>query len=299
MGCFSSSNLHTVTVKSHFNTGIVQGNIPQSIKWNPQQTQHTLKKYDRMSLALMHNDLIIWPEAAIPLFANQIPGYLGDLNALFQKHHNSLLTGIFTSDSNNQYYNSLIALGKSHGTYRKVHLVPFGEYFPLKPMSSWLLQKLNIPLSDLTPGQEGQPLLQLGHLIIKPSICYEIIYPQLSWQSTEKSNVIVVISDDSWFEGSIAPAQHLQMAQMRARETGKAVVFATNSGITAIINPLGHIVKQLPQNIATTLQSPVAICPGNSWLLRWTLRPFILLILIMALLWLIFIIRENRNNPHN
>src|SRR3989344_9362141 len=175
----------------------------------------------------------------------------------------------------------MMLIGEKKGFYLKQHLVPFGEYFPLKPLSSIVLQSLKIPLSDLSPGPKNQPLLNAQGIKIAPFICYEIAYPKLVLRSAKNADLLVTITDDSWFGTSKASAQHLQIAQMRALETGRYILFSTNNGITAIINPQGKIIARAPVDTATVLHGKVYAMSGKTPFMQWNEFPISLVLLIL------------------
>jgi apolipoprotein N-acyltransferase len=151
------------------------------------------------------------------------------------------------------YHNSMVALGAGAGVYHKQRLVPFGEYVPLEAQLRGLIQFFDLPMSSFTRGPSGQQPLAAGAYRIAPFICYEIVYGGLVASGARDAELLVTISNDTWFGDSIGPWQHLQIAQMRGRENGRYVLRATNNGISAIIDHQGRIVKSTEQFVATTL----------------------------------------------
>lgn len=245
---------------------LIQGNIPQELKWNPKQLPSILKLYRHLTQQHWKSSLIIWPEAAIPSLANELNGYLQALSTQSKKHHTGLLIGapLFTDGS---FYNAIITAGNAEGTYLKHHLVPFGEYLPFKSYLRGLLTWLHIPMSDFSPGlsSEKQDLLLADKIPIAAFICYEIAYPTQVLEATAAgAQLLVVVTDDSWFGRSFAAAQHLQMAQMRALETGKYLLFSANTGITAIIQPDGRLLAVLPPFQRGVLTDKVYAMIGNT-----------------------------------
>ena len=227
---------------------IVQGNISQAQKWQSSELDKIVNHYIELTKEALKDtkyNLIVWPEAAIPVINQKVKEQLLKLDLELQSKQAILITG--TSLYNQQttsYFNSLIALGAASSTYHKKQLVPFGEYWPFKPLLSWLENFIYIPMSDFEAGNADQSVLRLNKLTIAPFICYEIAYPDLLINYLPEANFIVTISDDSWFGKTTAAAQHLQIAQMRSLETGRYQLFATNTGITAIINHRGKIIAQ-------------------------------------------------------
>jgi apolipoprotein N-acyltransferase len=264
---------------------LIQGNIEQSIKWNAEDLSTSLTRYYNLTQSHWNSALIIWPEAAIPTLKETIIPYMNALDYLAQKNHSMIIAGIpvaKTQKNKVHYYNGLITLGeKEPQTYLKKHLVPFGEYIPLRPLFGWFLNAVHIPMTDQTPGPQKQPLFKVNSFTIAPFICYEIAYPAQVLNSAQGSNLILVVTDDSWFGQSMAPYQHLQIAQMRARELGRYVLFSTNSGITAVINPNGYIIQSLSPDKTDTLTTHIVPVEGKTPLMRWRYYPLVIMLLIL------------------
>jgi apolipoprotein N-acyltransferase len=144
-------------------------------------------------------------------------------------------------------------MGAGTGVYHKQRLVPFGEYVPLEAQLRGLIQFFDLPMSSFSPGPSGQKPLAAGAYRVAPFICYEIVYGDLVGRSARDAELLITISNDSWFGDSIGPWQHLQIAQMRGRENGRYVLRATNNGISAIIDHQGRILQRTEQFVATTL----------------------------------------------
>ena len=234
---------------------LVQGNIPQDEKWDPDQQVVTLEKYLELtrgewgSQDHKHPDLIVWPESAVPAFQHQVQdNFLAPLSHEARRMGSDLLTGIPVLDRSDwQYYNAVIALGEEESAYYKHHLVPFGEYLPLRRFLGTLLQVMPLPVADFSAGSLGQPLIRAAGHPVGVSICYEIIFGEEISAALPEAAYLVNVSNDAWFGDSLAPHQHLEMARMRALETGRFLLRATNTGITAIIGPDGRIRERGPQ----------------------------------------------------
>ncbi|MDA7742222.1 apolipoprotein N-acyltransferase [Francisellaceae bacterium] len=267
---------------------LVQGNVPQLMKWNPNAAEDILNTYYHLTKNNM-SSLIFWPENALPLFAQQIGSYLESVDALADTHHAALITGIpVTHDEGKAYYNGAMVLGEGHGEYLKHHLVPFGEYLPLKGLIGPVLQFMHIPMSNFSAGPLHQPLLHMNNVKVALSICYESAYPNQIRIQSKRSNLMAVISDDAWFGNSFGPWQHLQMAQMRAIENGRYLVQATNDGITAIINNHGEVIKEIPQFKPMVLKGQVLLFKGQTPWQRYGMTPLIMLLLFMLLLAMLY-----------
>ncbi|HYE37853.1 apolipoprotein N-acyltransferase [Methylocaldum sp.] len=231
-----------------FKVTLLQGNVPQNMKWQPEFQRATLQMYTEMTRQSWDSRLIVWPETAIPAFYHQVKDtFLADLEAEAKASGTDLLIGVpFYDQVQDRYFNAVVALGKSPGVYFKRHLVPFGEYLPLRPVLGFVLDILEIPLSDFASGNGGQtPLVAAGHPLVA-SICYEDIFGQESLAGLPQAAYLVNVTNDAWFGDSIAPHQHVQMAKMRALETGRYMLRATNTGVTAIISPKGEITVAAP-----------------------------------------------------
>jgi len=225
---------------------LVQGNVPQQLKWTPDYLKPTLDRYVNLSTPYWNTSLIIWPEAAIPTLLENVRDFITDLRINAAEHYTTFIIGVPTSDGF-KYYNSMLLLhDNKEQIYNKRHLVPFGEYVPFGRLLRGLIGFFDIPMSNFSAGAWQQPLLQINNLFVAPFICYEIAYQQEVLPEFPQANFLVTISNDAWFGHSFASAQHLQIGQMRALETGRYHLFASNSGMTAIIDPQGNIQASLP-----------------------------------------------------
>lgn len=265
---------------------LVQGNISQQLKWEPQELTRILKTYYNLTIQHWNSQLIIWPEAAIPVLANQVEDYLNNLSKKSKKHQVSLLIGVPLL-KNNYFYNAVISLGNAKNTYLKHHLVPFGEYIPFENYLKGLFNWLHIPMSDLSPGPNSkkQDLLLAHNISIAAFICYEIAYPTQVLEAVSKgAELLITLTDDSWFGHSFAPAQHLQIAQMRALETGKYLLFSTNTGITAIIQPDGSLQASLPDFQQAVLTGKIYAMQGNTPLVYISHHRILIFFLVLLIL---------------
>jgi apolipoprotein N-acyltransferase len=167
--------------------------------------------------------------------------------------------------------------------------VPFGEYVPLEDQLRGLIDFFDLPMSAFSAGPQAQQPLRAAGYRIAPFICYEIVYGGLVAKSARDADLLVTISNDSWFGDSIGPWQHLQIAQMRGRENGRFVLRATNNGISAIIDHQGHIVKRTEQFVATTLTGEAEVMLGNTPFSSFGNTPIIagcfISLLLMALMY--------------
>ena len=231
---------------------IVQGNIPQESKWQLEWREKTLAIYRDLSKNEWGRDLVIWPEAAIPMFYHEAREVLDEMQDNALTSHSAFVTGVPYIDPDEatrtlKFHNSIIAMGEGNGIYHKQRLVPFGEYIPFEGFLRGVIPFFDMPMSSFTEGRPDQTPLQVQKLWLGPMICYEIAYPELVRHIAARSDVLTTISNDGWFGGSIGPHQHFQMVRMRALETGREVIRSTNNGISAIIAADGSVRERAPQ----------------------------------------------------
>lgn len=273
---------------------LLQPNISQHLKWRPEQRPKTLELLRQETGQHLDSDLVIWPENAVPLFVHQAEYYLNSLNRMGEQSNTAFISGIpywqpKTSTSPRLLHNSIVAFGHdADGLYHKQKLVPFGEYVPLQSLLRGVIQFFDLPMSDFGPGPKNQQPLTLKRngqkVVITPYICYEIVYPDFVRATAQQSNLLLTISDDSWFGTSIGPYQHLQMARMRALENSRYLVRGTNTGITAIVDHSGKVVRQAEQFQQTSLTGEVELMAGLTPFARWGSVPVLLLCGVLVLL---------------
>ncbi|MCC5860356.1 MAG: apolipoprotein N-acyltransferase [Gammaproteobacteria bacterium] len=227
---------------------LVQGNVSQDLKWAPEQFAATLELYEALTIEALDHDLVVWPEAAIPALVHEVAGYLEHIRLLADEAGSAVMLGILRYDfRDRRYENTLLALGETPQFYVKRHLVPFGEYFPVPAWLRNWLRLLSLPYTDISAGSEGQPPLRLAGQVFGPSICYEALFGASQLVFQPEATLLVNVSNDAWFGDSIAPHQHLQIARLRSLETGRWMLRATNTGISALIDPAGQVVQRSPQ----------------------------------------------------
>lgn len=267
---------------------LIQGDVPQNEKWQPQYFQPTLQRYVKLTQDSTNSRLIIWPEAAIPGLYGELKGVFFDpLGQMLAKQHQTLLTGVLIHDKQNgDYYNSAVALGADHGRYDKRHLVPFGEYYPLPGFIRSLLgDVVQLPYSDLSSGTAHEAPLTLAGQKAGVLICYEDAFSRDALTEMPQATLLINISNDAWFGRSIGPWQHLQMARMRALETGRPLLRDTNTGVTAVVGPQGSLdalapqfrVERLTDTIVPRAGSTPFVAMGGDWPL-WLASAFCVVI---------------------
>lgn len=269
-------------VNDDLRISMIQGSVSQDRKWLPEQLVPTMLLYQDLTLELTDADLVLWPEVAIPAPAERVQPYLEQLSAEAVARDMQIYLGIQTFDADRrQYRNSLIGLGAHADQYHKRHLVPFGEFFPVPDFARRWMRGAGMPSMDTAPGRPDQKLLSLGRYRLAPTICYEDTYGAEQLGFFPEANILVNVSNDAWFGESIAPHQHLQIARMRALETGRYMLRATNTGITAIISPAGEVVDQAPQFATHVLSGVIQPYAGSTPYIRWGNWPVLLLCLVL------------------
>ena len=272
---------------------MIQGSIPQDLKWRLDQMTPTMRLYRDLTFE-QEADLVIWPEAAVPAIDVQVRDYLDEVSETARQRDLQIYLGILTLDPlTGRYRNSLIGLGRYEDEYHKRHLVPFGEFFPVPDFARKWMRSAGLPNEDTLPGDDDQSPLRFNDVQIAPTICYEDAYGAEQLVFLPQADLLINVSNDAWFGDSIAPHQHLQIARMRARETGRYLLRATNTGITAIIAPDGRIDAQLPQFETAVLNGVVRPFGGATPYASLGNRPVLLL---CAALVLIVIVRRRHEN---
>jgi apolipoprotein N-acyltransferase len=260
----------TTPAGAPFNASLLQGNVEQDLKWRAERVRPTLETY-RLLAESAPGSLIILPETALPLFFSQVPrDYLDALTASARKQGGDLLVGVPEREAGGAYFNSVVSLGTSpQQVYRKSHLVPFGEFIPLRPVLGWIVGVLAIPLQDFSRGAKDQRPLAVAGQRVAVNICYEDAFGEEIIRQLPEATVLVNVSNVAWFGRSLAPRQHLQIAQARALETGRSMLRATNTGVTAVIGPRGELLAAAPEFETATLTYPVQGYSGATPYVRW------------------------------
>jgi len=252
---------------------LLQGNVAQDLKWRPEKFNESLRNYYQLVLE-NPAQLTVLPETALPSFIDLVPAeYLDEMKRLAERRQGDLLFGTVVGDRE-QYTNGAVSLGQSPSQrYSKSHLVPFGEFVPTG--FHWFLAMAKIPMSEFARGASPQPPLKIAGHKIAVNICYEDAFGEEIIRSLPEATLLVNLSNVAWFGDSLAPAQHLQIAQMRALETGRMMLRATNTGMTAIIGADGRIQSVLPAFTRAALRGEVRAYSGATPYVRWGNAPVI------------------------
>jgi len=273
-----------------FTAAVLQGNVPQDLKFDPQRYLRTLETYARLAEA-SRAQLIVLPETAVPRMLDSVePAYLARLEAAARRNDGDLLLGVPVRVAPGEYYNAVLSLGSApRQLYYKSHLVPFGEFVP--PGFGWIVRVLSIPLADFARGPvPPRPLLVAGERVAV-NICYEDAYGAELIRALPEATLLVNASTVAWFGDSLAPAQHLQIARARALETGRAHLAATNTGLTAAIDRDGRVLARLEPFTEGRLEVQVQGYAGATPYVRAGDTPVLAL---CALLLVAFALRQRR-----
>ena len=286
----------TSPIGKPISVALIQGNIEQSTKWSPDKAQSTIDQYLGMLLA-SKADLIILPETALPVIASQLDENVKNTILAHAKLH-PLIIGLveykaeYNEDANNssgEYFNSALGFSAADTqSYQKNHLVPFGEFIPLKQVFGWIYRDwLNMPLSDLSRGSYQPISMRLAGHRIGVNICYEDVFGEEIIRQLPAATLLVNISNDAWYGQSYAADQHMQFSQARALETGRYMLRATNTGATAAIDQHGYVLAHAPHDVQTTLDVTAQGYTGSTPYVRWGNWPFIVFCftVLIALVW--------------
>jgi apolipoprotein N-acyltransferase len=249
---------------------LIQGNILQEEKWLPENKQPTLALYKKLTQEHWDSDLIIWPETAIPdLFSRHMDAFIIPLHQEAEANKTDLLLGAFYQNEQGKTENSVLALTKDgRDIYSKQHLVPLTEYMPLLGYLHWLNRWINIPSDNLTAGT-GKTTLKFGDNIAQISICYEDAYANEILTGLPQANMLINVSNDGWFTDSVEPHQHMEIARMRALETGRYLLRSTNVGVSGIVDSKGNLVATAPPYSTEVITHTIQPFSGATPFVLW------------------------------
>lgn len=255
---------------------LIQGNISQLEKWSPETAQNTIDQYLAM-IQTSKADLIILPETALPVISSQLDAPVKNALIEYGKQHPLIIGMVEYKEDTAEYFNSAISFSETENqTYKKNHLVPFGEFIPLKKIFGWIYRDwLNMPLSDLSRGGWEQAPMRVAGQNIGVNICYEDVFGEEIARQLPAATLLVNISNDAWYGQSYAANQHMQFSQARALETGRYMLRATNTGATAAIDQHGYVFAHATHDVQTTLKVTAQGFSGRTPYVIWGNWPFI------------------------
>jgi apolipoprotein N-acyltransferase len=269
--------LNWVTRGEPVKVALVQGNIAQSLKWDPEALVPTVRKYQDLSRENQDADIIVWPESAIPAIEKEMGTYLESLDKAMKVNDTGLLAGIIHYDLKQQrFFNTVLGMGvqdaegkesyyyEHKNRYYKYHLLPIGEFVPFEDLLRPIAPFFNLPMSSFSRGDEVQPNLIAKGLKFAAAICYEIIFPDEVRRNVQPdTDFLLTVSNDAWFGTSIGPWQHMEIARMRALELARPLLRDTNTGITIVTEIDGsnwqHKVEHIGSKPAVDFESPLLI----------------------------------------
>lgn len=270
---------------------LVQGNISQEMKWDRSKHAFIMEKYLQMSKRHFDADIIVWPETAIPTYYSLVKdSFIEKVGKTAFENNLDYLIGVFTYDpEKGRVYNSVMTLGSELGFYQKQHLVPFGEYLPFRGILTVLERYIDLPMADISSG-EGRPLVGLKGHAVGASICYEAVYGNEVIRAMPEAKLLINVSNDAWFGDSLAPHQHLEITRSRAVETGRFLLRATNTGISAVIDPKGRILNKSVQFEDDVIRATIRPYSGVTPYARW--GNWGIICIVFSCLLVVFVLRR-------
>lgn len=266
---------------------LVQGNVEQKNKWDPNHFEKRKQRYLSLTQEHWDSDLILWPENSLTIFHHQLKeSLLSPLAEEAKKQNTDIILGLPVLDrKKDEYFSSLMAINNSNimsnkeQFYHKNHLVPFGEYVPLALLLRGLITFFDLPMSGFTPGRYDQKLLVAAGQKIAPTICYEDAFGEDLIRFLPEATLLLNASNNAWYGDSFAPHQHVQISQMRALETGRDMMRVTTNGVSALINHKGKIISRSPQFEEYVVTGFVQPRTGTTPYVRWGNYPILFFIL--------------------
>ncbi len=263
---------------------LLQGNIAQDVKWDQTFVLQTLEQYLQMA-SEENAEIILLPETALPILDTNLPSsFKQAFSDLTNNRGSNIVYGIPEKSNDGKFFNSVMSVGVSgEQTYRKHHLVPFGDYFPTWQPITWIMQSLSIPMSNFSRGEKYQSPIRAGSQKIAVNICYEDVFGEEIIRQLPDATVLANFTNDAWWGDSLGPKQHLQIAQTRALETGREMLRVTNTGMTAIIGHDGYILSSIPQFEKQTLRGVIQGRTGQTPYVKYGNLLFLAMCVIVAL----------------
>jgi apolipoprotein N-acyltransferase len=265
---------------------LVQGAVPQSMKWQAGERERTMRLYAGLTAPHLGAQIIVWPESAIPALESDIRDYLDNVRSAAAARGSAVIMGLVRRDPlSGNYYNAIAAWSPAEQWYYKRRLVPFGEFFPVPAQVRDWMRLMNLPYSDFAAGPDQQVPLEAAGQSLAPTVCYEDAYGVEQVDLARRSTLLVNVTNDAWFGDSTAPHQHVDISRMRSLETGRPMLRATNDGVTALIEYDGSVISRLPQFRTAVLTGIVQPRTGLTPYLRfgnWPVLAILILSIVLA-----------------
>jgi apolipoprotein N-acyltransferase len=238
----------TAPVGRPVTVAIVQGAVPQDVKWSVEYRDSTLDLYRDLTLPHLGKDIVLWPESALPDMPDQLRDFVSRIWSEARAKNTTLITGMLRyGKDENDIRNGLLALDEDAQWYDKRRLVPFGEFFPVPSFIREWMRLQSLPYADITAGEPDQPALRAGANRIAATICYEDAYGAEQLEVLKEATLLVNVTNDAWFGDTTAAPQHLQISRMRVMEAQRPLLRAANDGISALIRANGDVEQTLPR----------------------------------------------------
>jgi len=283
---FSLKLIEWTSLSGSIKASIIQPNLELEKKWS---TEGILETKNMMEMAIENaeeGEVIVFPETALIFSQNEIKDWIAYIDYKAEQKQVTLITGIIEREEDSKVRNRILGLGTEKWHYDKVKLVPFGEFIPFEGIAGKFFDILGLKLTNTVPGKKINSI-KAGNIRISPSICYEIAFPELIRKTASKSNLLVTISNDTWFGRSYGPIQHLEIAQNRALEHKKAILRSTNSGISAFISNNGKILKKQGYFEDKKLKTEVNLYEGKTFYAKYGNLPLYLILSVILIIILI------------
>ena len=265
---------------------LVQGAVPQAMKWRAGELERTMQLYRDLTEPHLGAQIIVWPESAIPALESDIRDYLDNVRSAAAARGSAVIMGLVRRDPlSGNYYNAIAAWSPAEQWYYKRRLVPFGEFFPVPAQVRDWMRLMNLPYSDFAAGPDQQAPLEAAGQSLAPTVCYEDAYGVEQVDLARRSTLLVNVTNDAWFGDSTAPHQHVDISRMRSLETGRPMLRATNDGVTALIEYDGSVISRLPQFRTAVLTGIVQPRTGLTPYLRfgnWPVLAILFLSIVLA-----------------
>ena len=274
---FSLKNIEWTSLERSLNASIVQTNLELDEKWS---TKGVAETKNMMQVALDNaeeGEIIVFPETALIFSENEIKDWLDYINLKAELKEVTLITGIVEREESFKVRNRILGLGMANSHYDKVKLVPFGEFIPFEAQTGKLFDILGLRLTNTIPGEQINTI-NAGNIRVSASICYEIAFSDLIRKTALESNLLVTISNDTWFGSSYGPIQHLEIAQNRALEHKKTLLRSTNSGISAFISRNGEIIEKQGYFEDKLLKKEINLYEGETFYAKYGNLPLFIIL---------------------